>query len=319
MNRTWRTDLSSARSMGRSSLQVRSQCDLTFLCQGIHQANGGGCHLADVDVVIGQFQLALFDLGDVENLVDQAQQMFAAEMDVVDVFPITFVFDRAHDLCLHGLGKTDDGVQRCVRSSWLMLDMKRDFAWLACSSFRLAATSSCSARFALGDVDHDRLQGTAIFPIDDADPVFQPDLGAVMAHATVLITGRNVAASLTCLAIGGEAVLLVGRFQARDILQRYDAFGIGEAVNVPISVVAEENPVVAMDHHALDRCLHQRTEPRFTGAQLGRAAGDFVLQGNGCELQVALACASQDKTQNDQCYQQDDAGHHILQAQVPKG
>jgi hypothetical protein len=49
---------------------------------------------------------------DIENVIDDLQQMAAAEMDIRDIAPIRVTADRAQYLRLHQVGEADDGIER---------------------------------------------------------------------------------------------------------------------------------------------------------------------------------------------------------------
>ena len=52
------------------------------------------------------------DLGEVEQIVHEADHMRARGMDVLEVFLVALVADRPESLLQHHLGKADDGVER---------------------------------------------------------------------------------------------------------------------------------------------------------------------------------------------------------------
>ena len=56
--------------------------------------------------------LASLDLGHVEHVVDQRQEVLAAGQDVARVLGVAPVADLAEHLGRHHLRKSDDGVQR---------------------------------------------------------------------------------------------------------------------------------------------------------------------------------------------------------------
>src|SRR3546814_2004581 len=57
-------------------------------------------------------ELAGLDLRQVEDVVDQAQQVRAAVVDVDGVLAVPLIAHRAEQLVLDDLGEPDDGVQR---------------------------------------------------------------------------------------------------------------------------------------------------------------------------------------------------------------
>src|SRR3546814_2447831 len=55
---------------------------------------------------------ACLDLGDVENVVDQGQQVLRALVDVGGIALVLRAAERAQQLALHDFREADDGVQR---------------------------------------------------------------------------------------------------------------------------------------------------------------------------------------------------------------
>ena len=70
--------------------------------------------LADIEVAFRQFILAEVDLGQVEHVVDQGQQVIAAVIDVLDVFPVLGVIQRTEIAAQKNLGQPLDGIQGCA-------------------------------------------------------------------------------------------------------------------------------------------------------------------------------------------------------------
>ena len=66
----------------------------------------------DRDFAFVQGELSGFQLGEVEHIVDQFEQKFAADMDIVRVFEIAPDADGAEHLGLDHFGETEDGIQR---------------------------------------------------------------------------------------------------------------------------------------------------------------------------------------------------------------
>ena len=66
----------------------------------------------DIEAFLAQFDLARFDAGMFEQVVDDREKMFAGFADVARIFDITLVGDLAHRLVLDEGGEAENGVQR---------------------------------------------------------------------------------------------------------------------------------------------------------------------------------------------------------------
>src|SRR5580658_1019451 len=69
-------------------------------------------HLSQIEDLFLQFQLAGLGLGHIEYVVDQIEEVRAAEVDVGDVRAILLVLDRSHYLLFHELGEADNRIER---------------------------------------------------------------------------------------------------------------------------------------------------------------------------------------------------------------
>src|SRR3546814_7452496 len=63
-------------------------------------------------LLLPELQLAGFDLREVEQIVDEAQQVLPGAVDVLRVLVVLRVIERPEGLRRHHLGKADDGVER---------------------------------------------------------------------------------------------------------------------------------------------------------------------------------------------------------------
>ena len=78
----------------------------------MHQAHRVLGHLLQPHRLEPQVHLAGLDLGHVEDVVDQRQQVLAGAEDVLRVFLVALVAERAEHLADHDLGEAVDGVER---------------------------------------------------------------------------------------------------------------------------------------------------------------------------------------------------------------
>ncbi len=69
-------------------------------------------HAVHVDHVFGELQLTGIQAGEIENVVDQAQQVGPAIADQPRIIPVLLVAERSMDFSDHQVREPDDGVQR---------------------------------------------------------------------------------------------------------------------------------------------------------------------------------------------------------------
>ncbi len=77
-----------------------------------HQPDGVLAHVDQIDRLDAQGHLAGLDLGHVQDVVDQRQQVLARAQDIGGVALVAGVAERAEHLAGHDLGEPVDGVQR---------------------------------------------------------------------------------------------------------------------------------------------------------------------------------------------------------------
>ena len=75
----------------------------------------------------GQIELSRLDAGNVEQVVDQADDMLAGGADVAQVFAVALVLDRSEALLDHHFGEADDGVQR---RAYFVADARQEIRFL---------------------------------------------------------------------------------------------------------------------------------------------------------------------------------------------
>ena len=100
----------------------------------------------EVDLAAVERVAAALDLGDVEDVVDDREQMTGGIMDERRVLDDFVGRQRAALVLGQKLGEADDGVERRP-SSWLMLAMNSDFTLLASSASMRAECSATRARW----------------------------------------------------------------------------------------------------------------------------------------------------------------------------
>ncbi len=136
---------------------------------GLHHAQRVGRRRGDVDRHGMQFELARLDLRHVEHVVDEAQQVAAAVVDVVDIFAVFEGLERPEGLVPDDVGKPDDRVQRraqLVAHAGEELGLRH--VRLVGQDFRLGEFAFAPALF--GDVGHraDGARGLSVRVAQDA-------------------------------------------------------------------------------------------------------------------------------------------------------
>src|SRR4029077_10552640 len=66
----------------------------------------------EIDLLLLQFETTGFDARHVEHVIDQAQQVLPALLDMSDVFAISGASQWPQKLKAHDVGEADDGVER---------------------------------------------------------------------------------------------------------------------------------------------------------------------------------------------------------------
>ena len=83
----------------------------------------------------GEVELAGLDLGKVEQVVEQRDQMRSGDVDVLEIVAVALVADRAEVLGHDHLGETGDGVERRAD---LVADLGEEIRLFGCRLVRLA-------------------------------------------------------------------------------------------------------------------------------------------------------------------------------------
>jgi len=89
--------------------------DVAFFRMARHHAQTIRGQPLQIENLFMQLGLAGVETGDVENVVNQRQQMRATFMNVAQIFFVARRAQRTKSLILHGLGKTQDRVQRSAQ------------------------------------------------------------------------------------------------------------------------------------------------------------------------------------------------------------
>ena len=91
------------------------QLQLFFFCPPTHNAQALFNQLAGIRRLGLQCHLAGFDLGHVEDVVDQLQQVLATIEDVLCIALVSLVSERAEHFTQHDFRETVDGVEWCAQ------------------------------------------------------------------------------------------------------------------------------------------------------------------------------------------------------------
>ena len=140
-------DLPQPDCVGPHPAQTVGQTDLEPIAVPFRQRLGRFRHLLEqmreLDVLEAELEPARLDLGEIENLVDQLQQVLAGAVDALE---------RLDEVALAASSASSRSISVMpmmalsgVRSSWLMLARNWLLARLACSASSLACCNSISA------------------------------------------------------------------------------------------------------------------------------------------------------------------------------
>jgi hypothetical protein len=86
--------------------------DVVFLNLRVQQADRAGDDTTDINFGFEQIFLARFDLGQVQEVIDESQQMLPGLVDIAGIFEILRASHGTQSLASHDLGKADDPDQR---------------------------------------------------------------------------------------------------------------------------------------------------------------------------------------------------------------
>ena len=124
------------------------------------QAEGGGDRFAGVEAFAGEFEPLGLDLGHVEDVVDQVEQMAASLVDQVGVFEIALGQGAEHPLA-HHVREAEDSVQR--RAQFVRhVGEKAGLALMQGLRLQAGGFQRGLAGLLVGDVAQDRQQAFAV-------------------------------------------------------------------------------------------------------------------------------------------------------------
>ena len=98
--------------LGEVFLELAAERDIARACAQLNHVAGIVDHVHKRDCFLVQLVAPRFDPGKVENFIDDIEQVLARAVNVVDVFAVGVVADRAEDLRFHHFGKAEDGIER---------------------------------------------------------------------------------------------------------------------------------------------------------------------------------------------------------------
>ena len=106
MRRIWRSERWSATTFGTpADSEVRMMMRSRFAC-GCISATHSWMIVVDRDRLESELELARLDLGEVEEVVDQAHQVLARDMDVAEIVAVALVADRPEALAPSSLPRS---------------------------------------------------------------------------------------------------------------------------------------------------------------------------------------------------------------------
>src|SRR6266851_2751076 len=100
---------------GNGALVAQRDADLAGPRLGLGEQRQVIDHLRQIDDLLGEIELAGFQLREIEDVIDDAEQMFGTRQDVAGIADVFRRSDRPEHLAGDDLGKADDRVERGTR------------------------------------------------------------------------------------------------------------------------------------------------------------------------------------------------------------
>src|SRR6267154_3935962 len=97
------------RQLGRNTIIQRKPGIASTRSQQARKANHD---LTDVDLTLMQLEFGRLRFREVQNVVDDAQQVCTALMNILKIFAVLGVADRPENTTDHQFGKSDNGIER---------------------------------------------------------------------------------------------------------------------------------------------------------------------------------------------------------------
>ncbi len=232
--------------------------------------------------------LAGFDLGNVQQIVDEVEHMIARTVDVLQVVAVAVIADGAELFIEHQLGKADDRVERCPH---LVADTRQKLRLLRGGALGLGARLGQLLRgaFPLRDVAQDSAEAAAVWQ-------------APHGHEKRDETPLSLTADHFQTVIEDAGNTIVGKaFQMRAHRSlAFDGEECGEGFAGHILIVETEKrfrrpigradiAVIVDDHHAIRRRVDNGPHLGQMHLQLGGLGVEF---GIAHRFGVRIGCAS---------------------------
>ena len=144
---TWRSFTLSPTMAGHVGLDRFHERQSRALRHEAERGRGRAQELGEVDLARIERALAALDLGNVEDVVDDGQQVAGGVVDEVGVFGDLGRASSLRSPCSASSLENPMMALSGVRSSWLMLAMNSDFTLLASSASMRAECSATRARW----------------------------------------------------------------------------------------------------------------------------------------------------------------------------
>ena len=132
----WRRARSSAQISGSCGASETACHDARRARLRLHDRDAFGDDAVGVDRLEGKLQFARFDLGEIEKIVDEAQNQRAGVADIFEIILVAGVADGAEALLDDDLGEAENGVER---GADLMADFGQKIGFLGARALGLLA------------------------------------------------------------------------------------------------------------------------------------------------------------------------------------
>jgi hypothetical protein len=102
----WRSERSSATTSGNPGVKRGADDDARMACLRLHDADALLRQLVEADIGEVELELAGLDLGKIEQVVQERDQVHTGGVDVLEIFAVALVADRTEALRHDHLGES---------------------------------------------------------------------------------------------------------------------------------------------------------------------------------------------------------------------
>ena len=237
-------------------LDLGGEHDVGLLGPAAHQGQAFLDCGVERHALLAQLEFAGFELGEVENVVDQVEQVAAAGVDVLGVVGVFLQAHRTEHLVLDHFREADDGVQRRAQ---FMAHIGQELGLGAVGEFGcfLAFDQLGFDALAVRDVAHPGQRGGLAVPVHQRGAGIDPHRRAVAADQAEFVVGDRLLAGKAAAHMLYHQMPVVGMDRAEIVrVAPGGHFGLGNLVEFAQRGIADHvgEGVVGVEH--LGACAH---------------------------------------------------------------